>query len=237
MTSFSTCVGRSASNRTRSASKAASARSWVTSSAAVGRARQASSSSSRLRAAIAGSSETNGSSSRTSSGSIANARAMDARRAMPSDSVGGKASRNGARSSVRSRSSARSGFSVCCANRMFWRTVRHGSRRGSWNTVPMRGIPAPCQSSVPSIVGIQAADDPQQRRLAAAGRPDQCHDLARAECEIDAAQHRQIAAVGAEGFALDAKPQDHLRHRVAQRSSGCRPAHSITCTTTMKASV
>ena len=31
----------------------------------------------------------------------------------------------------------------------------------------------------------------------------------------------------AEGFALDVKPKDHLRHRVAQRSSGCTTTHSI----------
>ena len=92
-------AGRQPSTRMRSASAAASSRSWVTSSPAVGRACHAFSNTSLLRSAIAGSSETNGSSSSTSSGSMAKARAIATRRAMPSDSLPGYASRNAARSS------------------------------------------------------------------------------------------------------------------------------------------
>ena len=160
-------------------------RSWVTSSAAVGRARQALSSSSRLRAAIAGSSDTNGSSSRTSSGSIAKARAMATRRAMPSDSVRGNASLNGARSSVRSRSSTRSGLSVGCASRRF---CAHGAPGQQTRLLEHRADArhrgaAPLERTLE--VGVETADDPQQRGLAATGRSDQRDDLARAQREID----------------------------------------------------
>ena len=42
-------------------------------------------------------------------------------------------------------------------------------------------------SIVPSLDVLEAGDGPQQRALAAAGRPDQHRELASRHCEIDAA--------------------------------------------------
>ena len=101
----------------------------------------------------------------------------------------------------------------------------------------MRGIAPPHQSMVPLKIGVQTADDPQEGRFAAAGRADQRDDFAPTERDIDLAQHRPFDVARAEGFALDVQPKDQLRHRVARRSIGCRTAHSIICTTRMKANV
>src|SRR5262249_26347163 len=61
----------------------------------------------------------------------------------------------------------------------------------------------------------QARDDAKDRRLAAAGRPDECDELSPREVEVDALECRN--AVGP-GLADAAKPQDR---------GGCRPGDRI----------
>ena len=108
------------------------------------------------------------------------------------------------------------------------RLLEHGADARYHRTTPIDGS---------AKIGVQAADDPQEGRFAAAGRSDQRDDFAPTQRDIDLAQHRQFAETLVEGFALDVQPQDQLRHRVARRSIGCRTAHSIICTTRMKANV
>jgi hypothetical protein len=43
--------------------------------------------------------------------------------------------------------------------------------------------------------GLQPGDDPQQRRLSRAGRPDEAHARARWDAQVDAAQRRGAAGV------------------------------------------
>ena len=54
------------------------------------------------------------------------------------------------------------------------------------------------------IRDIESADQPQQRRLAAAGRAEQGDDLAGADLEVDVAQHGAHAAAGLRERAPDA---------------------------------
>ena len=59
--------------------------------------------------------------------------------------------------------------------------------------VPVIGTPALAGSAL-VIVGIQAEDQAQQRRLAAAAGADDADELAWSDVEIDACQHLQHAA-------------------------------------------
>ena len=173
-------AGRADRTISRSASRTASSTSCVTSKVVTGRRSTSIASSSRSRAASAASSEANGSSRMSRSGSTAKARASATRRAKPSDSSPGKWARCAVNSRPQTtpRASRRrhpAPPAARCPPR-----VRHGSRRGSWNTMP--SLPARAHDS-PSIVSVEAGDDPQHRGLAASGRTDQRRDLAMSERE------------------------------------------------------
>ena len=61
-------------------------------------------------------------------------------------------------------------------------TFSHGSSRGSWKTMPMAGcgsmIASPSRRMSPCAGAVEAGDEAEQRRLAAAGAADQRDDLA-----------------------------------------------------------
>ena len=99
-------------------------------------------------------------------------------------------------------------FSMPCASRpsaTLSQTVRQGNSVGSWNTTTRDGIRSRDRSSSSrSAAGprrFQARDQPQQGRLAAAGRPEQRDELARLDGEADVVEHRQRGAVEVEGVA------------------------------------
>ena len=60
---------------------------------------------------------------------------------------------------------------------------------------------SPSSRSTPRSRRLQPRDQPQQGRLAAAGRTEQRDELAGLDAEIDVVEHRQHAAVDVEGVA------------------------------------
>ena len=93
---------------------------------------------SRRSRASAASSDTSGSSSSSRSGLTASARASATRRARPSESSRGKCDACSASPSS-SRSAAMSSSRACgAAMRILSMTLRQGSNRGSWKTMPSR---------------------------------------------------------------------------------------------------
>ena len=95
-----------------------------------------------------------------------------ARRGAPGRATARRENARDARSSPSTSNSAASFASSTsgATSRTFSSTVRQGSRRGSWNTMP--SVPRR-PDDPPSIVRIEARDDPQHRGLAAAGRADE----------------------------------------------------------------
>ena len=76
-------------------------------------------------------------------------------------------------------------------------TVAHGISVGSWNTKPIRpavrrrGLVGPVDRAARRRA--QARDQPQRGRLAAARRPEQRHELARPDIEIETIERRHAA--------------------------------------------
>ena len=75
-------------------------------------------------------------------------------------------------------------------NAMLSVTVSQGKLASSWNTTPMPSGTSPAiglPSSVDGAVGraVQPGDDFEQRRLSAAGRPDDREELAARQVEVD----------------------------------------------------
>ena len=168
---------------------------------------------------------------------MANARAMATRRAMPSDSA--RETRRGtARDRARQaghRQVRRSG--VRWASRRFCERFARaagaapetrcrcaGARRRASRARPRNSVSRP--PMMRSIVVLPQPDGPTSATISRA--PSVRSILP---------STGRSAAIGAERLALDAKSQDHLRHRVAQRSRGCTMPHSIACATRMNASV
>ncbi len=108
-----------------------------------------------------------GSSRRSTDGSSASARAIATRWRIPPESSPGRASAQPSRPTRRRRSRARAvrAAASCPATSSGKATlasdVRHGSRRGSWNTRPTRGsgprTAAPSTSTVPAAAGRSPA--------------------------------------------------------------------------------
>ena len=106
---------------------------------------------------------------------------------------------------------------------------RHGSSRGSWKTSPIRGSGAgdrvAVERTAPRVRREQPGDDAQERRLAAAVRPDERDDLAARDVEVEPVEDRQPAAVAASGRRSrrrrrGSRPVDGRGHACAPRGSG-----------------
>ena len=84
-------------------------------------------------------------------------------------------------------------------------TVRQGNVDSSWNTMPIAGCVPDTGLSLDGdaafVVADQPADDVEERRLAAAGRPDDRHELARCDGERNVVDRQQRVFSGTE--ALD----------------------------------
>ena len=133
-----TCAGRGDNRNILSARSIASRRSCVTMSVVMRRSSMSRAIISRKSLASAASSETSGSSSSSRSGLTASARASATRRASPSDSSRGKCAACSVRPSS-SMSAAMSASRACgAAMRILSMTLRQGSSRGSWKTMPRR---------------------------------------------------------------------------------------------------
>ena len=141
--------GRGDRTTTRSARNTASGIEWVTSTIVVPVRCHSVSSSALNRSRVSASRALNGSSRRSAAGSSASARAIATRWRVPPESVDGLA-RATSRSPTRPSSSSdraawrsRGQPASSIGNRTFSSAVRHGSRRGSWNTRPTRSAPVP----------------------------------------------------------------------------------------------
>ena len=95
---------------------------------------------------------------------------------------------------------------------------------GSWNTKPISprwsSPAAPGQSTAPAARLGEARDDPQRRRLAAAGGAEERHELARADVEIEAGERRRAVR---EGLA-NAAQRDQGGAAVARGTEVVEPA-------------
>jgi hypothetical protein len=60
----------------------------------------------------------------------------------------------------------------------------HGARVGAWKTTEVSPRPA-ARVTVPARRRLKSGQQPQRRRLAAAGRPDQGDDLAGVQRQVD----------------------------------------------------
>ena len=110
----------------------------------------------------------------------------------------------------------------------FSSAVRQGSSVGSWNTIAIALGPA----DLALEVAVEPGDDPEQRRLADARRPEHRQRLAGVDREGEVAQH----LVGAERLAPDLhleRAQAVLQAR-ARVSNGCSSSASIASITTTK---
>ena len=118
---------------------------------------------------------------------------------------------------------------------MFAATVRHGQQPGllerdavvlvdprAWRA----GLPK--TASVAASRPVEVGDQAQQRRLAAAGRPDQRDELARGDLEVDAGERVDLAALAC-GKTLPTPAAAHREVRsAAVRGPGChRSGHAV----------
>ena len=95
----------------------------------------------------------------------------------------------------RCRASTR--FIMPSGNSTLSRTLAHGSSVGAWKTMPVsaRGSVTCCAADrrrVPGVGGIRPRDEPQQRRLPAARRPDQADELVAADRQRNVAQRDDL---------------------------------------------
>ena len=81
------------------------------------------------------------------------------------------------------------------------------------------GLPAglPLTSTDPALGVSRSRDQAQQRRLPAAGRPDQRDELARADVEVDAGQRRHLALAAGVEHLVDAGRDGDRRRSVIGR--------------------
>ena len=187
----------------RSASAAASRKSWVTSSVGSARAARTSCSSLRTTPRVWASSAESGSSSRRTRGSRARARATATRWRSPPESPPGRSS---ARSAICTRSSSSATrASLAPPKATLRRTVMCGKSAYSWKTRPTErrsggrstlacGV-EPClvaEGDAPAVGAPQAGDRPQDRRLAGSGGPDE-RDGLRSDAQADAELERAKA--------------------------------------------
>ena len=145
-------------------------------------------------------------------GSLAEARAIAQRCCMPPDSSYGCWSATSERPTIsryRSESARRSSLATPAMRgpiSTLPRTVSHGKSVGAWNTMPRSGAGAGDGGVVdrdrPLRRREEAADELEQRGLAAAGRTDETDELARLDSEVDPGQSRGRPLVFAE----------HVRH-------------------------
>ena len=174
---------------------------------------QSRSSSSCSTSRVIASSAPNGSSMRRTSASCASARARATRWRMPPDSSCGSLSPKLLRFT---RSSSWSAFSVALGARELADLQRELD-------VAARGEPREQRrllehqrgAGVAGVDGARAravepGDDVEQRALAAAGRAEQAHELARRDVERDVVERVQRVALGAEDLrdVVDARPAD-----------------------------
>ena len=216
---------------TRSPSRMASSMSWVTKMIVVRCWSQMSSRNSCIRSRVIASSAPNGSSISSSDGREASARANAARCCMPPDSSCGNASPNPARptrSSSAAASASSSGSSRSCSRggplrpRAEQDVVPGGEpaeqHRRLEEHAPVGGRagdrPSPDRDGA-LVGGQRPRDDPQQGRLAAAGRAEQADQLAGPDPQAGPGQRHRPAAAPAEGLA------DRVDHDL-RAGGGCR---------------
>ena len=118
------------------------------------------------------------------------------------------------------------------ASSTFRRRVSHGNSAGSWNISAGRA-----RSTLDRAGGrlVEAGDEVEHRRLAAARGADQADELARADVEVDVVERRDGAAAGAEDLGDAASsPVDAGRRSwptarpVALSGDACGPGRATT---------
>ena len=100
-------------------------------------------------------------------------------------------------------------------------TERQGNADSSWNTIPNAGCVPDTGSAIDGDaafeVADQTADDVEERRLAAAGRPDDRHELALCDGERNAVDRQQRVFSGTKALDDVGDRQDRRRGGGARR--------------------